>query len=127
MRVLFFPVVRLADDLSRHGYRVWLYVHNDDIFPDPAEFFVLRQGRVLAQITRGWARRAVTVIYETRDPELLTIARRYGEVWADANRSPQLPVGARDVTGKSVASSIRAGAVALLILVLFFLAAWFQK
>lgn len=71
----------------------------------------------------------MTVIYydATRQPELTEIARRYGEVWADPQPAPKLPLGAQDVTGKSVLGVILAWAVGILFLALLFLAVWFGK
>lgn len=99
-----FPVVRLVDHLSRHGFRVWRHSRGQEEQDD--EFFVSHGGRVLGQVTRKFGK-AVTVTYGKPDRQLLSIARLYGDVFSGAQRSPNLPVGAADMTGKAAAQMRR--------------------
>jgi hypothetical protein len=121
MSVVFLPVRRLVDQLSRQGFRVSFHERSEE--EKNGEFFVSRRGKVVGMVTGKWGK-AVTVTYGKPDRQLLAIARRYGDVFSGAQRSPELPFGAEDVTGKAMAQVRLQIAVALIVVCLFYLAKW---
>ena len=121
MSFMFFSVARLVDHLSRQGFRVFCYSRDEQ--EEDAELFVLQNDRIVARVTRKFGK-AVMVTYGKPERQLLSIARRYGDVFSGAPRPPAVPVGTEEVTGKALAQVRLQIAVALIVVCLFYLAKW---
>jgi hypothetical protein len=119
MGFMFFPASRLLDHLSRHGFRVSCTNSEDD----PTEYVVSRGGRIVATVTPGFGK-VTTVTYGEDDPQLVSIARRYGEVSLSRHPSPGQSAGTMDVTGKAVAYAVLPFAAALIIFGVICLLGW---
>jgi hypothetical protein len=95
-----FPAIRLVNELSRHGFRVWVKSEGSDEGDEVTTYFVSRGGPILATITTRFVV-ARTVTYGDDDPILITIANRFGSVWPAGPLSPDVPPGASEVTGSA--------------------------